>query len=96
MVPGVVPLCAAGRKCTLRPAVSPGGGKSQKQTAAGRWYCGVSGGLQSDGGHLVLLFANAQGEKVQGSVKESVGAVVEQLERRDMAVPPGEDYQHSG
>jgi hypothetical protein len=66
------------------------GGQAAPGPGLHRWCCGVGGGLQPEGEHLVLLFTNAEGEMVQGSAKEGVGAIIEQLEQRDMAVPPVE------
>jgi hypothetical protein len=41
-----------------------------------------------EGRHLVLLVADAQREVMQGAANNGVGAVIKQLERRYMAIPP--------
>jgi hypothetical protein len=51
----------------------------------------VGAGLESEGRHLVLLVTDEQCEVVQGAANDGVGAVIERLERRYMALPP---YKH--
>jgi hypothetical protein len=58
--------------------------------------CRVGAGLESEGRHLVLLVANAQREVMQGAANNGVGAVIKQLERRYMAVPPHKHRQCVG
>ncbi len=65
-----------GTKCTLRAAAATGGGKFRKRSAAG--------------GQFVLLVADAQREMVQGAAKDGVGAIIERLKWRHVAVPPHE------
>jgi hypothetical protein len=81
-----------GAKCTRRAAAAPGEGKSRKRAASDpglrRQRCGVGAGLESEGGHLVLLVADAQREVVQGAVNDGVWAIVHRLERRYVSVPP--------
>jgi hypothetical protein len=82
-------------KCTRRAATAPGGGKSRKRTAAGGRprtgrRCRIRAGFESEGRHLVLVVAVPQREVVQGAANDSVGAVVQRMERRYVAVPPHE------
>ncbi len=53
---------------------------------------GVSAGFESEGGHLVLLVANAQREMMHEAAKDGIGAVVERLKRRYVAFLP---HEHS-
>jgi hypothetical protein len=46
----------------------------------------VGAGFKPEGGHLVLLVADAQGEVMQGTAKNGVGAVIERLERQHLAM----------
>ncbi len=57
-----------GAKCTRWVHAAPGGGLRRR-------HCGVGAGLESEGGHLVLLVADAQREVVQGAANDSVWAV---------------------
>ena len=66
------------------------GGRAAPDPGLRRMCCRVSAGLESEGRHLVLLVADAQREVVKGSADDGVGAVVQQLERRYVAVPPHE------
>ncbi len=67
-----------------------GGGRAAPDPGL-RWRrSGVSAGFEPEGGHLVLLVADAQREVMQGAVKDSVGAVVELLKQRYMLSPPDE------
>ncbi len=82
-------------------AAAPSGGKSRKRTAAGGrprtlGSAGGAVGLESEGRHLVLLVADAQREVVQGAANDGVGAVVQQLEQRYVAVPPHEHCRCPG
>ncbi len=56
----------------------------------------MGAGLESEGRHLVLLVADAQREVVQGAANDSVGAVVQRLERWYVAVPPHEHRRCAG
>jgi hypothetical protein len=101
--PGSADCCGA--KCTWRAAAAPGGGKSRKRTVSGRrpWTlgctrrrCGVGAGLESEGGHLVLLVADVQRELLQGAANDSVWTVVHRPERRYVSVPPHEHHRCAG
>ncbi len=70
------------------------GGQAAPDPGLCRWRCGVGAGLESEGGHLVLLVADAQREVVQRAAKDGVGAVVQRLERRYVSVPP-HNYRRS-
>jgi hypothetical protein len=61
-----------------------------------RRRCRVCAGLESEGRHLVLLIADAQCEVVQGAANDGVGAVVQRLEQRYVAVSPHEHSQCTG
>ncbi len=85
-----------GAKCTWRAAaalvgVNPGS-RRRRAGAPDPWLHGrhsrVGAGLESEGRHLVLLVADAQREVMQGATNDGVGAVIKQLERWYMAVPP--------
>ncbi len=52
--------------------------------------CRIRAGLESEGRHLILLVADAQREVVQGAANDGVGAIVQQLEWRYVAIPPHE------
>jgi hypothetical protein len=58
--------------------------------------CRVGAGLESEGRHLVLLVADVQHKVVQGAANDGVGVVIQQLERRYMAVPPYEQRRCKG
>jgi hypothetical protein len=87
MVPGAVLLAAAGRSV---PASSrspwrakipeaDGGRRAASDPGLRRRRSGVGAGFEPEGGHLVLLVADAQSEMVQGGAKDGVGAIVERL-----------------
>jgi hypothetical protein len=65
-----------------------GGGRAALDPGLRRKRCRVGARLESEGKHLVLLVANVQREVMQGAANDGVGAVVKQLERRYVAVPP--------
>ena len=54
------------RPLAVRNPGSDGGGRAAPDPGLRRRRCGVGAGLESEGGHLVLLVADAQGEMVQG------------------------------
>jgi hypothetical protein len=67
-----------------------GGGRAAPDPGLCRWRGRVGAGFEPEGGHLVLLVADAQREVMQGAAKDGVGAVIGRLERRYVAVPPHE------
>ncbi len=73
-----------------------GGKQAAPDPGLRRRRCGVGAGLESEGGHLVLLVADAQHEVVQGAENDSVWAVVHLLERRYVSVPPHEHRRCAG
>ncbi len=107
MVPGAVLLVAVGQSVPGRPprplvGENPGSGwrrvgrrPAPDPGLRGR-RCGVGAGLESEGGHLVLLVADAQREVVQGAANDGVGAGVQRLERRYVSVPPHEHRRCAG
>ncbi len=58
-----------------------GGGRAAPDPGLRRRRIRVRAGLESEGGHLVLLVADAQREVVQGAANDGVGAVIQRLER---------------
>ncbi len=72
------------------------GGQAAPDPGLRRWHGRVGAGFEPEGGHLVLLVADAQREVMQGAAKDGVGAVVEWLERRYVAVPPHEHRRCAG
>ncbi len=52
--------------------------------------------FESEGGNLVHLVADAQREVVKGAANDGVGAVVQRLERRYVAVLPHEHCRCAG
>ncbi len=96
-VPGVVMLAAAVRcvPCGLprtrgKIPQADGGRRAAPDPGLRRWHSGVGAGFEPEGGHLVLIVADVQHEMVQGAAKDGIGAIVEQLKRRCVAVPPHE------
>jgi hypothetical protein len=84
-----------------RPLAGENPGSRRKGRAAPdpglrRRRCRVNAGLESEGGPLVLLVADAQREVVQRAAKDCVWAVVQRLERRYMSVPPHKHCQSAG
>ncbi len=73
-----------------------GCGRAASDPGLCRRLCGVGAGLESEGGHLVLLVVDAQREVVQGVANDGVWAVVHRLERRYMSVPPHEHHRCAG
>ena len=67
-----------------------GGGRATPDPGLRGRRSGVGEGFEPEGGHLVLLVADAQREVVQGAVKNGVGAVIKGLKWRYVAVPPHE------
>ncbi len=65
-------------------------------TGLRRRCSGDGAGFEPEDGHLVLLVADAQREVVQGASKDGVGAVVEWLKQRYVALPPYEHHQCAG
>ncbi len=65
-----------------------GGGQAAPDPGLRRWRGRIGAGFEPEGGHLVLLVANAQSVVMQGAANDGVGAIVEQMERRYVAVPP--------
>jgi hypothetical protein len=61
-----------------------------------RRRCRIRAWLESEGRHLVHLVADAQREVVKGAANDGVGAVVQRLERRYVAVPPHEHCRCAG
>jgi hypothetical protein len=72
------------------------GGQAAPVPGLHRRRCRVSAGHESEGRHLVLLVADAQREVVQGAANDGVGAVIQRLERRYVAVLPHEHCQCTG
>jgi len=56
----------------------------------------VGAGFEPEGGHLVLLVADTQREMMQGAAKDGVGAIIEQLKRRYVAVLLHEHRRYAG
>ncbi len=91
-----------GTKCSLQAAaVSHGGGKSQKRLPVG-WPFGQSSasgamgsllaaGFQPEGGHLVCLTSNLQGEVIEGLPAEQCRGW-----RGDMSISPDKHHQRTG
>ncbi len=63
-----------------------GGRQAASDPGLRRRRSGVGAGFEPEGGHLVLLVADAQREMVQGAAKDGVGAGVERLKQRHLAV----------
>jgi hypothetical protein len=85
----------AGRRGPRRREVPEAHGGGQAAPKPGqRWRrCRIRAEFESEGRHLV---ADAQREVVQGAANDSVGAVVQRLERRYVAVPPHEHCRCAG
>jgi hypothetical protein len=103
-VPGSVSAGCCGAKCTLRAAAAPGGGnpgsgwrrRAAPDPGLHRRRSGVGAGFEPEGGHLVLLVTDGQHEVMQGVAKDSVGAVIEWLKWRYVAVPPHDHRRCAG
>jgi hypothetical protein len=65
-------------------------GRAAPDPGLRRRRCRDGAGLESEGRHLVLLVVDAQREVVQGASNDCLGAIVQQLERRYVAVLPHE------
>ncbi len=97
-VPGAVRLVALERSVPGGPPRPPAAGfpGSVRRRAGGPepWAapqrCRVRAWFESEGRPLVHLVADAQREVVKGAADNSVGTVVQGLERRYVAVPPHE------
>jgi hypothetical protein len=89
MVPGAVLLVLwgkmypTGRRGPRRGKIpkADGGGRAATDPGLRRWRGRLGAGFEPEGGHLVLLVANAQREVMQGAAKDGIGAAVEQLKR---------------
>ena len=84
-VPGENGFCRGPQRREIPEA--DGGGRAAPDPGKRGRRCRIGAGLESEGKHLVLLVADAQHEVVQGAAKDGVGAVIEQLEWWDMAIP---------
>ncbi len=73
-----------------------GGGRAALDPSKRGHRCRISAGLETEGRNLVLLVADAQREVVQGAANDGIGAIIQQLERRYVAVPPHEHRQCTG
>ncbi len=82
----------AGRRGRRRREIleADSGGRAAPDPGKRGQRCRISAGLESEGRHLVLLVADAQCKVVQGVANDGVGAVVQRVERRYVAVPPHE------
>ncbi len=94
-VPGAVLLVAVGLSVRGGPPRPPR--RRETSEADGGWLaapdpgksgrrCSIGAGLESEGRHLVLPVADAQREVVQGAANDGVGAIIQRLQRRYMAV----------
>ncbi len=83
---------SSGVRCTQRAATAPGGGNPGQH----RRRCWIHAWFESEGRHLVHLVTDAQREVVEGAAVDGVGTVVQQLERRYVAVPPHEYHRCAG
>ncbi len=88
----------AGHRGPRRQEISEadGGGRAAPDPRKRRRRCTIGAGLESEDRHLVLLVADAQRELVQGAANDGVGAIVQRLERRYVAVPPHEHCRCAG
>jgi hypothetical protein len=85
----------AGRHSAPRRKIPKGDGGRQRTPGPGlpRRRCGLMQGFSWRVDTLSLFVADVQGEMVQGSAKDGIGAVIE---RRDMAVPLDEHHRRVG
>jgi hypothetical protein len=103
-VPGAVQLVALERSVPGGPPRPPAAGNPGSVRWLGgapnpgqrRWRCRVRAWFESEGRHLFHLVADAQHEVVEGAANDGVGAVVQRLERRYVAVPPHEHCRCAG
>jgi hypothetical protein len=94
-VPGAVRLVALGRSvsaCRSGPRrrevpEADGGGRATPNPGQRRRRCRIRAWFVSEGRHLVHLVADVQREVVKGAANDSVGAVIQRLELRYVAVP---------
>ncbi len=80
-----------GAKRTLRAAaeiLEADGGGQASDPGQRRRLCRIGAGLESEGRHLVLLVADAQCEVLKEAANDGLGAIVQWVERRYVAVPP--------
>jgi hypothetical protein len=82
----------AGRRSPWRGKIpeADSSGRAAPDPVLCRRRCRDSAGLVPEGRHLVLLVVDAQREVVQGAANDGVGAILQRLERRYVAVPPHE------
>ncbi len=82
----------AGRRGPRREKIpeADGGGQAAPDPGLRRRCSGVGAGFKLESGHLVPLVADAQRKTMQGAANDGVGAVIEWLKRRYVAVPPHE------
>jgi hypothetical protein len=77
-----------------------GSGRAASDPGQLRRRCRIGAGLESEGKHLVLLVAGTLCEvvtdAVKGAANDGVGAVVQRLERRYVAVQPHENHRCAG
>ncbi len=73
-----------------------GGGRAAPDPGWPGWRCRIRAGFESEGRHLVHLVTDVQREVVQGAANDGVGAVVQRLEWRYVAVPPHEHCRRAG
>jgi hypothetical protein len=89
---------AAGRRGPRRREVPEayGGGRAAPNPGQCRQRCRIRAWFESEGRHLVHLVADAQREVVKGAANDGVGAVIQRLERRYVAVLPHEHCRCAG
>jgi hypothetical protein len=73
-----------------------GGGRSAPDHGLRRWRSGFGAGFETEGEHLVILVSDAQCEMMQGAAKDGIGAVLEWLKQRDVAILPHEHHRCAG
>jgi hypothetical protein len=73
-----------------------GRGRAAPDPGLRRWRFRVGAGFESEGGCLVLLVADAQRKVMQGAANDGVGAVIQWLEQRYVAIPPHEHHRCVG
>ncbi len=91
----VYPAGRSGPRRQEIPEADGGGRAAPDHGYRGRPYR-IRAGFESEGRHLVHLVADPQRELVQGAANDCVGAVVQRLERRYVAVPPHEHCRCAG
>ena len=73
-----------------------GGGRAAPNSGQRGWRSRVGAGFESESRDLVHPVADAQREVVQRTANDGVGAVVQGLERRYVAVSPHEHHRSAG